>query len=122
MGQFFKYALSLLTYSDTGNEAIDEFIWLSSTWLEIAAIIGIAILIARNEPLRSHRRHEDRFIFFSCILVMLQNILQLLLIPLVEIDAGWAVFVFYASLTLIEALYLFNVLQWLVFVDPPQIK
>ena len=112
-----KDLMRLLYYSDTGNEALDEFVFNSSWMMEIAAIIGVLILILANPRLREHKRTEDRFLFAECILVIAMNLLDLSLIPMVESDAKWTQYAFEISLTVNEALYMLIILQWLVFVD-----
>ncbi|MBQ7261693.1 MAG: hypothetical protein IJR19_10080, partial [Lachnospiraceae bacterium] len=69
-----KDLMRLLYYSDTGNEALDEFVYNSSWMMEIAAIIGVLILILANPRLREHKRTEDRFLFAECILVIAMNL------------------------------------------------
>ena len=117
MTQYLRYVFMLLMYMDTGNKAIDDFVYNSSTIMEILSVIGVVWLVAKNENIRTGKRPEDRFIFWQCAMVTTQNVLQLLLIPLSEAKGRWADFAFYGSITVAEMLYLFNVLQWLVFVD-----
>ena len=85
--------------------------------MEIAAVIGVIILILANPRLKEHKRTEDRYLFTECILVIAMNLLDLSLIPMVVSDAGWTQYAFEISLTINEMLYMMIILQWLVFVD-----
>ncbi len=91
MDTFFSDLLQLLLYHDTGNEMVDEFIFWSSFFMELVAAVGIVILLLRNENVRKRKSHMDRLIFWECILVLSQNVLDMLLIPLVMIEADWEI-------------------------------
>ncbi len=104
-------------YQPTGNDMIDEFIFWSSFFLELAAAVGVVIIVLKNESLRKRRRPIDRLVFWACVLVFLQNVLDMSLVPLVDIDASWVPPVFCFLLVVNEILYLAIILQWLICVD-----
>ncbi len=117
MGLFFDYVFQTLMYQPTGNDMIDEFIFWSSFFLELAAAVGVVIMVLKNESLRKRRRPIDRLVFGACVLVLSQNVLDMSLVPLVEIEAPWEPPVFYILLVVNEMLYLAIILQWLICVD-----
>ena len=109
--------LGLLSYSNSGYETVDSFVWTSSWLLDIAAIAGVTAFILLNPELREHKRTDDRLLFFECVLVICMNLLDVLLIPLTGSSQAWTGYAFVVSLTVIELLCLMIILQWLVFVD-----
>ena len=117
MREFFKYLFLLLTYQGTGNEAVDTFVFYSSTAMEIAAAVGVIVLLIVDKPLRKHERTQEKLIFAECILVLLQNLLDLSLIPLLIINTRWSITIFDIFLTVNEMLYIMIIFQWLVCVD-----
>ena len=80
MNKTLRYIFLTLLYDNTGNDVIDSFIWYSSLFLEIAAVIGVLLLIFFNKPLQKRKRTQDRLIFWECILVLCQNLVDLSLI------------------------------------------
>ena len=117
MKQYLNYLFLLLMYQDTGNQWIDNFVFYTSFYLEFAAAIGVLLLVLLNEPIRSRRRPEDKLIFWECVLVFSQNVLDISLVPLVAVEDRWAYYAFYIALTVNEVLYLSIILQWLICVD-----
>ena len=117
MPEFIKIIVNLILYSPSNNDLVDEIVYHSSWIMEIIAIVGIIIMILRNPSLKEHKRTEDRFLFYECILVIAMNLIKLSFIPIVCIDSVVGDVAFYVTLTLFEVLYLLILLQWLVFVD-----
>lgn len=117
MKTFWDYLIASLLYSDTGNELFDTIVFWSSFYLELAAAVGVVLLVLLNKPLRERKRIQDKLIFWECVLVFSQNVLDMLLVPLVAVPARWADYAFYIALTLNEILYLSIILQWLICVD-----
>lgn len=108
---------SLLIYDQTGNYLVDVIVYHSSWMMELAGLVGLIIMIFKNPTLKSHKRTEDRFLFYECIMVMIILVLQLSLIPMVYSETMVAYYGFFFSLIVNEILYMFIILQWLVFVD-----
>ncbi len=117
MRQFFYYVFQTLLYQPTGNDTIDEFIFWGSFFMELAAAVGIVIMVLKNESLRKRRRPIDALVFGACVLALAQNVLDMSLVPLVEIEASWMPPVFNFLLVVNEMLYLAIILQWLICVD-----
>ncbi|MCR5405043.1 MAG: hypothetical protein K6E91_14675 [Butyrivibrio sp.] len=112
-----EYLIKTIMYEQTGNDLIDEAIFYSSLVLEGVAVIAIILLIVMNKPLREHRTPDKKLIFSECILIICQNVIQMLLVPLIMINRLWAIHTFNILLTLTEPLYMLNILQWVVCVD-----
>ncbi len=117
MREFIKELFLLLMYQPTENELLDEIIYYSSFVLEFVAVIGVILLIICNKPLRKRIRHQDKLFLNVCVLVLCQNVLDILLVPLVYVDADWAYNTFLIALIVNEVLFLLIVLNWLVCVD-----
>ena len=117
MKQFLNYVFLTLMLQQTGNDTFDTFVFWSSFYLELAAAIGVVVLVIRNEPVRKRLRTQDRLIFWECVLVFAQNVLDMSLVPLVQVEADWEPLVFYVALTVNEVLFFLIILQWLVCVD-----
>ena len=115
--EILRILYALITYSETGNDFVDVFVYHSSWIMELAGLVGLIVMIFRNPRLKKHERMEDRYLFYECIMVIVILILQLSLIPLVYSDSMIAYYVFVVALTVNEVLYMFIILQWLVFVD-----
>ena len=82
MAKLWEYVYATLMYLPTGNELIDDFIYYSSFFLEFAAAFGVAGLVLFNKPVRKRLRPQDRLIFWECVLVFSQNVLDISLVPL----------------------------------------
>ncbi|SCY39053.1 hypothetical protein SAMN02910292_01559 [Lachnospiraceae bacterium XBB2008] len=117
VSEILRILYELITYSETGNDFVDVFVYHSSWIMELAGLVGLIVMIFRNPRLKKHERTEDRYLFYECIMVIVILILQLSLIPLVYSDSMIAYYAFVAALTVNEVLYMFIILQWLVFVD-----
>ena len=120
MGTVLRYIYLTLMYESTGNEALDSFIWYSSYYLEYAAAIGIILLFILNKPLRKPQGTMNRLIFWECILVLSQNVVDISLAHLAELAEEymlWAIYLFDFLLYVNEALYILIVYQWLICVD-----
>ena len=117
MSQFFEYVFQTLMYHQTGNDAIDAFVYFSSFFMELAAVAGVVIIVLKDESLRKRRRGIDRLVFWACVLVFIQNVLEISLVPIVNNWAPWLKPVYNTLLVINEALYLAIILQWLICVD-----
>lgn len=117
MTTFLQYLVDSLLYQQTGNDVFDEIVYWSSFICEILAAIGVVILILKNEPVRKRQRPLDRLIFWECVMVFCENLLQISLVPLSYVEDRWADYAFFAAWTINEVLYLLIILQWLVCVD-----
>lgn len=117
MGTFLEYVFQTLMYQPTGNDTFDEIVFYSSFFMELAAAVGVVIIVLKNESLRKRKRPIDRLVFGACTLVLTQNVLDMSLVPLVMIDEPWEAPVFYTLLVVNEMLYLAIILQWLICVD-----
>ena len=117
MKEFLNCLILTLLYQPTGNEVFDDFVFYSSFYLEFAAAIGVLLLVLLNEPVRKRKRTQDKLVFLECVLVFCQNVLDILLVPLVTVEDEWATYAFFAALTINEVLYLLIILNWLVCVD-----
>ena len=115
--EIIKYILLSLMYETTGNVVVDDFIYYSSYYLEWVAAIGVVLLVLFNEPLRKRQGTLNTLFFWECVLVFLQNAVDISLIPLLEIDTYWSITLFDIFLVLNEFLYISIVFQWLVCVD-----
>ena len=112
-----NYIIPTLLYQQTGDVRFDGFIFYTSFFMEFAAVFGVILLILLNPSLRKRTRPLDKLLFGECMLVLFQNILDILLVPLVYIDAKWAINLFNFALIVNEVLYLLIILQWLICID-----
>ena len=117
LSEIIRMVIATISYDLTGNELVDEIIYHSSWIMELAGLVGLMVMIFGNPRLKKHERTEDRYLFYECIMVIVILILQLSLIPLVYSDSLIAYYAFIFALTVNEILYMFIILQWLVFVD-----
>ena len=106
-----------ILYQATDDPVFDEFMYMSSFILRIISLFAISILIIVDKPLREHKTLDKFYIFCECLLVISQNVMELLLIAIVNAGVEWANVMFYVMLTMIEALYMLNILQWMICVD-----
>lgn len=117
LSEILRILHALIKYDQTGNDLVDVIVYHSSWIMELAGLVGLIVMIFRNPRLKKHERTEDRYLFYECIMVIVILILQLSLIPLVYSDSTIAYYAFVVALTVNEVLYMFIILQWLVFVD-----
>ena len=94
----------LLTYSETGNEGFNQFMWESCTILRDIASVGLLILILF-------------ILFWECVIVFALLVVERIYFESGNFEAWWVNYVYYIAPTLTEFLYMLAVLQWLVFVD-----
>ncbi len=109
--------LDLITYSDTGNEAVDNFIFYSSTALLVVSVIALLLLIFLNPNLRQRKRPEDRFLFGECIMMLIYISAELIYRFSNDFSGIWVNVVYYVIPSLNEFLFMMMILQWTVFVD-----
>lgn len=107
----------LMTYSTTGVEEIDMFLWYSSTVLLLAATVGILFFIFLNPNLKEHKRLEDKMIFWECIMVLALIAWELFDRLGDSLEGGVWDYVFYIMPSLANYVYIMTILQWVVFVD-----
>ncbi len=112
-----QYIIPTILYQQTNDVIFDDFIYYSSFFMEFAAVAGIILLIFRNKPLQKRTRPEDKLLFIECILVLSQNVLDILLVPLVYTDTDWAINIYNFALITNEVLYFLIILQWLICID-----
>ena len=117
MNQFWKDLILLMFYLEPEDPVVEEFVAYSSLFLELAAAIGVAVLVLVNEPLRKRKRPQDRLIFWECVLVFVMNVLYFLMFPLANYEAEWVTNALMVSITVYEVLYMLVILQWLICVD-----
>ncbi len=122
MDTFLTELIKVAVLMESGNQAIIDFLNVSSSVLEIAAIIGVIGLIFMNEPIRKRKRPQDKLIFWECILVICSNTLnQFLKIGLYFLFAHNTMvtpyYIYYVFYALDEAIYMMILLQWLICVD-----
>ncbi|MCR5790295.1 MAG: hypothetical protein K6G83_10460 [Lachnospiraceae bacterium] len=106
----------LMTYSWTGNPAIDRFIIYSSTVLMVVLAAILLAILLKDPHMKQRKRPEDRFMFSECILVLLLLASNLLMNIADLTDAGWPRIMYFVPL-IEEILYLLTILQWMIFVD-----
>ncbi len=110
----------LLTYSETGNEEFNSFMWESCSILRDIALVGLLLLILIiifNPNLRKRKRTEDRLMFWECVIVLSQLIIERIYSYCGYCEGWWVDYVYFIAPSLIEYLYMLAILQWLVFVD-----
>ncbi len=122
MEAFLTNLLRWLSLVSPEDPNLADFINISSSFLEVAAIIGVVWMIMTNEPLRKRRRLQDKLIFTECLLVIALNVLIqvckiLVSFAMVMRDNDLYFFGLYALCAICEALYMMILLQWLVCVD-----
>ncbi|MCR5451134.1 MAG: hypothetical protein K6F00_00735 [Lachnospiraceae bacterium] len=116
--EFSKTLFYLLGYSITPNDEINNFLYNSSTVLLYVSAIGILLFIFLHPKIRQHKRSEDKFIFWECILVLFLiavKIYQTLGNFLGEYE--WFYYAWSVVYSLTDILYMIAILQWMMFVD-----
>ncbi len=65
LSQFWDYLHSLLFNLEPDDPVVSQFSDYSSVALEIAAAIGVALLVLISKPLRTRKRPQDRLFLYT---------------------------------------------------------
>ena len=109
---------NLIAYSFTGIDAVDEFMYYSSTALIYLAAVVLILFVFLNQKIRVHKRPEDRFIFRACVLTLMLLVVENMQTYAWRLLEGNLFLVFICVAPAAEDfLYMMTILQWLMFVD-----
>ena len=109
--------LNMISFSYTGIDELDWFIYYSSIVLQFISAAAVVILLIKNPRLRQRKRPEDRFMFWECILV--------LILLGIEIFMGFDTYLPFEMMLVTmsvmplftEFIFMLIIMQWMVFVD-----
>ena len=115
--QLGQIILNTITFSFTGIDAVDWFMYYSSTVLLFVFAAAILVLLAKYPMLRQRRRPEDRFMFWECILLLI--LLGVEILMAFEAFLPYDGMIFAATFLPVVADFIFMliIMQWMVFAD-----
>ena len=109
--------LDMITFSYTGIDAVDWFVYFSSTALLFVFAAAVVTLLIKSPGLRKRERTEDRFMFAECVLVLILLGLDIFMAFNAFLPYEVMIFTMGFLPVVADLFFMLIILQWMVFVD-----